>query len=106
MAFTRARNHCRPELGDVADILIDNCCPLEDSLVPIPGYAQKVGASSTVAAIAISQSVVSEAALLLEKKGFQMYIFVSPNVTECPADYMHTVYAEYTKLVKNNQNNV
>lgn len=114
IAITSGENHQKAEathssgnkLGDVADILIDNCCPLEDSLVPIPGYAQKVGASSTVAAIAISQSVVSEAALLLEKKGFQMYIFVSPNVTECPADYMHTVYAEYTKLVKNNQNNV
>jgi len=94
------------KLGDVADILIDNCCPLEDSLVPIPGYAQKVGGSSTVAAIIASQSIVSETALLLQKMGHQMYIFVSPNVLEIPKDYMHEVYAEYTKLLKLNQNHI
>lgn len=88
------------KLGDVADILIDNCCPLEDALVEIPGYPQKVGASSTTAVITITQSLASETALLLEQKGHKMFIFVSPNVTECPPDYMHQVYADYTKLVR------
>ncbi|MEM1485825.1 sugar isomerase domain-containing protein [Oscillospiraceae bacterium PP1C4] len=88
------------KLGDVADILIDNCCPLEDSLVEIPGYPQKVGASSTTAVMIITQSLAAETALLLEKLGHKMYIFVSPNVTECPPDYMHEVYAEYTRLVR------
>jgi uncharacterized phosphosugar-binding protein len=92
------------KLGDVADILIDNCCPLEDSLVPIPGYPQKVGASSTVATVAISQSIVSETAKLLEEKKHKMYIFVSPNVTDIPKDYMHQVYANYTELVRKNKN--
>ncbi len=114
IAITSGENHLKAaavhssgkKLGDVADILIDNCCPLEDSLVPIPGYAQKVGASSTLAAITISQAIVSETALLLEKKKHPMFIFVSPNVKECPSDYMHTVYDEYTKLLKKNQNNI
>ncbi len=114
IAITSGENHLKAlathssgkKLGDVADILIDNCCPLEDSLVPIPSYAQKVGASSTLAAITISQAIVSETALLLEKKKHPMFIFVSPNVKECPSDYMHTVYAEYTRLLKKNQNNV
>lgn len=88
------------KLGDVADILLDNCCPLEDSLVEIPGYAQKVGASSTTAVMTITQSLASETALLLEKKNHPMFIFVSPNVTECPPDYMHQVYADYTRLVR------
>lgn len=92
------------KLGDVADILIDNCCPLEDSLVAIPGYAQKVGASSTTAVMTITQSLAAETALLLEKLGHKMYIFVSPNVTECPPDYMHEVYANYTELVHKNNN--
>jgi len=91
-------------LGDVADILLDNCCPLEDSLVPIPGYYQKVGASSTTAAIVITQSLASETALFLEKKGHQMHIFVSPNVTEVSPDYIHEVYANYSSLVRNNNN--
>ncbi len=92
------------KLGDLADVLIDNCCPLEDALVSIPGYPQKVGASSTTSAIVITQSIASETALLLEKKGHKMHIFVSPNVTECPPEYLNEVYAKYTEVVKNNKN--
>jgi uncharacterized phosphosugar-binding protein len=92
------------KLGDFADILIDNCCPLEDALVPIEGYYQKVGASSTMATIAISQALVSETAKILQKMKHQMYIFVSPNVVEIPKDYMHEVYANYTNIVRKNRN--
>ncbi|MCE5234995.1 MAG: SIS domain-containing protein [Clostridiaceae bacterium] len=100
-----APNHSSgKKLGDLADILIDNCCPLEDALVPIPGYYQKVGASSTVATIVISQSIASETALRLQKLGHPMHIFVSPNVTEVPKEYMHEVYAKYTELVKGTGN--
>lgn len=92
------------KLGDLADLLIDNCCPLEDSLVPIPEYPQKVGASSTVATVVISQSIVSETAKILQEKKHKMFIFVSPNVNEIPKDYMHQVYANYTELVRKNKN--
>jgi len=92
------------KLGDLADVLIDNCCPLEDALVPIPDYYQKVGASSTVAVITIAQSIASETALRLQKMGHKMFIFVSPNVTEVPKEYMHEVYASYTKTVLENHN--
>jgi len=99
-----ANHSSKNKLGDIADIMIDNCCPLEDSLVEIPKYPQKVGASSTVATISISQSIVSETAKLLQEKGHKMYIFVSPNVTEVPKDYMHQVYEKYTDLVRKNKN--
>lgn len=92
------------KLADVSDIVISNCCPLEDALVEIPGYPQPVGGSSTVAATVISQSLASETALKLQKLGYEMFIFVSPNVTEVPADYMHQVYAKYTEVVKKNGN--
>jgi len=112
IAITSGDNHKKgvathssnKKLGDVADVLIDNCCPLEDSLVEIKGYHQKVGASSTTAAIVITQSLASETALLLEKKGHNMFIFVSPNVTEISPGYMHEVYAEYTRLVRDCDN--
>ncbi len=99
----KATHSSGKKLGDVADIMIDNCCPLEDSLVPIPGYAQKVGASSTIAAVTITQSIASETALLLEKMGHKLSIFVSPNVVECPQTNNDDVYAAYTKLVKDNR---
>jgi uncharacterized phosphosugar-binding protein len=112
IAITSGENHKKAKaihssgskLGDVADILIDNCCPLEDSLVEIPGYPQKVGASSTTAAIVITQSLAAETALLLEKKGHKMFIFVSPNVTECSPNYIHEVYSDYTELVRKCKN--
>lgn len=91
-------------LGDVADLMISNCCPLEDALVQIPNYPQRVGASSTVGAIVVTQCIASETALKLQKAGHEMFIFVSPNVTECPPDYMNQVYDNYTKLVKRNSN--
>lgn len=99
-----AKHSSGQKLGDVADILLDNCCPLNDALVEIPGYAQKVGASSTIGAIAVTQILASQTALELEKLGHDMFIFVSPNVESIPKDYMHEVYSEYTKLVKKNGN--
>ena len=92
------------KLGDLADVLIDNCCPLNDALVEIPGYPQRVGASSTIGAIVVTQILASETALQLQKRDHEMFIFVSPNVTDCPPDYMHQVYAKYTELVKKNGN--
>ncbi len=92
------------KLGDLADVLIDNCCPLEDALVKIPGYHQPVGASSTTSVMAITQSLAAETALLLEEVGHKMHIFVSPNVTEVPAGYMYEVYDAYTELARKNGN--
>jgi uncharacterized phosphosugar-binding protein len=73
-------------------------------LVAIPGYYQKVGASSTISAICIAQAIASETALRLEKLGHKMNIFVSPNVIEVPKEYMHEVYADYTETVLRNHN--
>lgn len=99
-----AKHSSGKKLGDVADIMISNCCPLEDALVKIPGYPQPVGASSTVAVMTITQALASETALELQKLGHEMFIFVSPNVTEVPKDYMQQVYAKHTELVRKNGN--
>lgn len=99
-----AKHSSGNKLGDVADVLISNCCPLEDALVEIPGYPQPVGGSSTVAATTITQAIASETALELQKLGHEMFIFVSPNVTDVPADYMQQVYAKHTELVRKNGN--
>ena len=82
-----------------------NAAPIEAAMYAKErGYHQKVGASSTVAVITIAQSIASETALRLEKLGHKMYIFVSPNVTEVPKEYMHEVYADYRRLVFDNSN--
>ena len=56
------------KLGDLADVLIDNCTPLEDSLVPVEGYHQKVGAGSTLAVIYITRKALRVKQLLHYKK--------------------------------------
>ena len=92
------------KLGDLADVLIDNCTPLEDSLVPVEGYHQKVGAGSTVPrVIGITQSFASETAIALQKRGHDLSIFVSPNVVEVPQDNNDKVYADYTQFIKDKQ---
>jgi uncharacterized phosphosugar-binding protein len=90
------------KLGDLADVFIDNCVPLEDSLVPVEGYHQKVGAGSTLAVVYISQAFASETAKELQRRGFKLDIFVSPNVVEVPQDNNDRVYAKYTEVVKKN----
>lgn len=91
------------KLGDLADVLIDNCVPLEDSLVEVEGYHQKVGAGSTLSVIYITQAFASETAIALQKKGHDLSIFVSPNVVEVPQDNNDQVYANYTKFLKDKQ---
>ncbi len=48
------------KLADLGDVVIDNCCPPRDSLVDVGGIP--VGASSTLAVIAISMALVAEMA--------------------------------------------
>ncbi|MCR4427509.1 MAG: SIS domain-containing protein [Firmicutes bacterium] len=85
------------KLGDLADVLIDNCVPLEDALVRIDGLREPVGAGSTLAAVAISMSLVSETARQLVAKGHKLSVFVSPNVAGVPADHNMQVFREYAK---------
>ena len=91
------------KLGDLADIIIDNCTPLEDALVAVEGYHQKVGAGSTLSVIFITQAMASETALRLQKMGHKLHVFVSPNVVEVPKENTDIVYKEYTNYIKRNQ---
>lgn len=99
--------HARPthssgkSLADIADVVIDNCAPLEDSIVEIEGQNAKIGASSTLSVIFISMSLLCETAKLLGEKGIELPTFVSPNVTSLPKDNNEMVYEKYTEYVKN-----
>ncbi len=88
-------------LPDVADIIIDNCCPPEDALVEIQGRLEHVGGSSTWAAMAITQAITSETAALLMKMGkLPEHIFVSPNVPGIPPDNNAQVFQDYMEFIK------
>jgi len=81
-------NHSKEKkLHEIADIVIDNCCPLEDAIVEVENNPSKVGATSTIGAILAGQSIMTETALELNKMGYKEYIFTSPTVEYCPKDW-------------------
>ena len=95
------------KLYDIADIVLDNCCSLVDAQVPLrnePGY---VGATSTIGAIAVSQTLATETALRLEQKGIKVEPFVSPNVVGVDgAARTKSNYKKYRKLVVEDLDNI
>jgi uncharacterized phosphosugar-binding protein len=80
-------------LADIGDVVIDNCCPPQDSLVEVAGVP--VAASSTLAAVAISMALVAETAARLEARGVKFRAFVSPNVTAVGPDNNRRVFDDY-----------
>ncbi len=85
------------KLADVADLVIDNCCPAEDALVKIDGWKAPVAASSTVATVMISMQLVAQVAAELAKRALVPPVFVSPNVPGIPADNNQKVYEHYER---------
>lgn len=108
VAVTSRQNYLEAEathssgkkLGDLADVLIDNCVPLEDALVEIPGLKEKVGAGSTVAVTSIATSLVAETAYRLAKREYKMSVFVSPNVPAVAPEHNQEVFKEYWRRTK------
>lgn len=91
--IARATHSSGKKLADLGDVVIDNCCPPEDSLVEIAGVP--VAASSTFAVIAISMALVAETATRLKERGVEFRAFVSPNVTTVGPDNNRQVFDDY-----------
>jgi len=88
-------------LFSAADIVIDNCCPPEDALVPVEGRPEKVGASSTLAVVAISMALLSEITAELVRLGHTPErIFVSPNVMEVDRENNMQVFRDFMAFEK------
>ncbi len=83
LAYSRAtqpRQPGMPRLFEVADLVLDDCAPVGDALIELPGQPQKVGPSSTVTGAAIVNAIVVRTAeLLLERTG-DMPVFMSANL--------------------------
>ncbi|WP_449537964.1 sugar isomerase domain-containing protein [Ferdinandcohnia sp. Marseille-Q9671] len=88
------------KIGDIADLVIFNGVTPEDAVVPIPNVNGKVGGLSTLSAIAIIQSLVSETALELANLDYQVKPFASPNVEGISQNHNQEVYIEYRERLK------
>ena len=87
------------KLVDVADLVIDNCVPAEDSLVEIEGWDSPVAAGSTVASVVIAMALVAQVAAELAGRGIKLPVFVSPNVRGVSADNNQQVFAAYARTL-------
>jgi uncharacterized phosphosugar-binding protein len=93
----RSKHSSGQHLADVADIVIDNGAPPEDSLIHLDGWPEPVAASSTVTVLAISMALIAESARRLNDRDIQVPTFVSPNVALSP-DHNLKVYDAYREL--------
>jgi len=85
------------KLSDIADVIIDNCVPPEDAVVPLEGKKERLAASSTVAAVAITMCLVAQTGNILHERGKDLKIFVSPNVQGFGVDYNIEIFDEHQK---------
>ncbi|MCL4876423.1 MAG: sugar isomerase domain-containing protein [Anaerolineae bacterium] len=98
-ALNEPKHSSGKSLHDAADIVIDNCSPPEDALVPIDGLLGKVAASSTVTAVTITMSLLAETTAELARLGkLPERVFVSPNVPGVEKTNNEQVFVDYTRF--------
>jgi uncharacterized phosphosugar-binding protein len=97
--MARAAHSSGKKLGDIADVVIDNCVAPEDALVAVDGWPHKVAAGSTVATVAIAMTLLSEVARHLAAQGVKLPVFVSPNVTP-DAGHNERVFQAHGELLR------
>lgn len=95
--IAQATHSSGKKLADLGDVVIDNCCPPQDSLVNVGGIP--VAASSTLAVIAISMALVAEMAAQLASRNVAFRAFVSPNLTSVGPENNYKVFDEYIARV-------
>jgi uncharacterized phosphosugar-binding protein len=77
---TSSRHPGGKKLYEIADVVIDNCCPYGDVIIDIPGMPEKTGSASSVAGAIIAQSLTVEIIGRFIQAGRTPPVFISANV--------------------------
>jgi len=77
---TTSRHSSRKKLYQLADVVIDNCCPKGDCLLHLDGLQAPVGAGSGVAGLFIIHSVIVQTIQNLLDRGIDPPVFMSGNL--------------------------
>lgn len=96
-----ATHSSNKKIGDIADLNIYNEVTSEDAVVSVPNVAGKVGGLSTLSAITIIQSLVSETAVKLAEMDYYVTPFASPNADGVEEGRNEKVYDEFRSRLKN-----
>lgn len=79
-ASVPSRHPSGKRLLDLCDIVIDNCAPLGDAAVQVPGVEQKTGPLSTVLGAVVVNSLVCQTIANLVERGLDPPIYISANM--------------------------
>lgn len=102
MQATAPKHRSGQRLGDVADLIIDNCTPAGDALVQVDGLAEPVGPGSTVGYAVIVNALKSRVAELLTAAGKPPLVLTSSVLcgAERSAELFEAAYDDYRRRVK------
>lgn len=99
-ATSASRHSTGKYLYEIADLVIDNCIPVGDAVLELPGLSQKMGPSSTVAGAAIINAVIIEAAAALQSMGATVPVIASANVGVGALSDMEAAFAKWAPRVR------
>jgi uncharacterized phosphosugar-binding protein len=99
-ATSPSRHGSGQYLYQVADLVLDNCIPVGDAVLALPGMERKMGPSSTVAGAAIMNAVMIEAAAHLQLLGMEVPVIASANVGAGALDDMEEALAPWAARVR------
>ena len=74
------RHSCGKNLFQIADYVVDSCCPLQDASVKMDKEFDKIGPLSTVAFVTTVWMTLGTVAEILEQRGVKLFIHPSHNV--------------------------
>ncbi len=97
---SNSRHPSGKRLFEIADAVLDNCCPSGDAAVEIAGMPHRLGPLSTILGAAILHAVVLEAAAQLAAKGKPPATFVSSNVGNLSQDDLQNLAAPYQDRIR------
>jgi uncharacterized phosphosugar-binding protein len=90
-------------LLDHADIVLDLCTPAGDALVTVDGLETPVGPGSTIAAVALANSIKVRVAELLVERGAMPPVLTGPALVGADESrrLFDAAYAEHARRVAN-----
>jgi len=95
---TTSRANCGKKVYELADLVIDNCAPHNDTCVHVGSF--DTGPTSSIITIFLINAAISEAIKIMVDKGFKPYVFLSQNVDGSQEENMRS-YLKYHERLKN-----
>ncbi|WP_409342236.1 sugar isomerase domain-containing protein [Paenibacillus sp. MBLB4367] len=92
---TDSRHPSGKKLYEVADVVIDNCCPYGDVILDIPNVQEKTGSASSVAGAMIAQSLTVEIIGRFVQADRTPPVYISANV-DGGDEHNRKIVAQYT----------